>query len=96
MEHRKEHGYHKHEVYPDTFTSHVSNAVKQLIRQALSFEQIWEPEVLELPSEITESGSKENRHWKLLHHSRQATRVVLFSSVNLVLQLFKDSGSQST
>lgn len=60
-------------MYTHTFISHVSEVVNQLVGQASKFMQIWEPEVLELLSEITESDPKQDRKLKVLRLPNRPT-----------------------
>lgn len=80
----EKHVGHRKKVYTDSFTSQGCEAVNKLIGHVRGFVPIWEPEKLELPSEITESYSKENKNQKVLEHSERALRNVCVRSVNRI------------
>lgn len=75
---------HRQKVYADTLTSHVSEAVNQLISRVRKFLQIWEPKELELQSKIFESDL-EDRKRKVIRQPKQTTSVVRGPLLNRIL-----------
>lgn len=73
FEQREKRGSHRQKVYAGTFTSQVGEAVDQPIEQAYMYVQTWELEELYLPSDYTESASKDGKKLKVLRYSERAT-----------------------
>lgn len=82
LEHKENRSRYRHKLYAATFTGHVREVVNQLIRHVCKFIEIWEPEELELPFEITERISEEDGERRLLYQAKRGTRAAGFPSVN--------------
>lgn len=68
----------------------MSEVVNHLIAQVRKFLQTWEPEVLKLPSQLTDIYSKGDRKQEDLRQQSEGVRVVYVPSVNRVF-LLKES-----
>lgn len=80
LEHPEKQGELRKKVYTNTFTSHVSDAVRKLIEKVFKFVQIRQPEDLNGTSEINASDSEKNYKQKVRRQPRHAMHVfwVLF------------------
>lgn len=78
---------HREEVYADAFEGHLSEVVSHLIWREFKFLQIWEPEEMELHSQMTVGNSREDRKRRGVSQLRWATNFVMFLSVIRFLQV---------
>lgn len=84
FEQTEKRGGTRQKVYAGTPTSHVNEAMNQLIGLVRSFQKIRKPEELELPANITQNNSEGDKSLKALRHPSHAKPVVRVPSVSRI------------
>lgn len=82
LERRRKRIENRQNVYADTVTSHVRKAVVHIVGEVRWFSQIREFEALEMPPELIERDSYQDRKQKLLRRQRRARGVVCVILMN--------------
>lgn len=77
-------------VFPNMFTSHVSETVSFPKGQVGKSVQIWEPEAQELAFKSAERGLEEDRKWKLMSQPRPASQLTSVLSTNWIFKTIEN------